>query len=78
MNKFKSMVALCAVVGMLWPTVYAQETRDLGTASPLVFFTDMVRDGGKLIVSYEACDEKACLMEIDMDSLIKELRQWTV
>lgn len=30
MNKFKSMVAVCATVGMLWSTVYAQETRDLG------------------------------------------------
>lgn len=30
MNKFKRMVAVCATVGMLWSTVYAQETRDLG------------------------------------------------
>ena len=30
MNKFKRMVAVCATVGMLWTTVYAQETRDLG------------------------------------------------
>ena len=42
---------------------------------PAVFFTDMVKSGDKLIVSYGACDEKACILEIDFNSLMEELRK---
>ncbi len=43
--------------------------------TPAVFFTDIDRDGDKLLVSYGAADEKACYMELDYNKLIEELRK---
>ena len=45
-------------------------------AIPAIFFTDSVKCGDKLIVSYGACDEKACIMELDCNKIISEVKRF--
>ena len=45
-------------------------------AIPAIFFTDSVKCGDKLIVSYGACNEKACIMELDCNKIISEVKKF--
>jgi predicted GH43/DUF377 family glycosyl hydrolase len=44
--------------------------------TPCVFFTGMVKEGDKLIVSYGAADEFAAVMTLDYNKIIKVLRNY--
>lgn len=43
--------------------------------TPAVFFTDIEKDGDTLLVSYGAADERACLMKLDYNAIVRELRK---
>ena len=45
-------------------------------AIPAIFFTDSVKCGDKIIVAYGACDEKACIIELDYNIVVSEARKY--
>ncbi|MBE7038439.1 MAG: hypothetical protein E7404_06025 [Ruminococcaceae bacterium] len=73
-NDFPKITHLCKEK---WITDTEDFEKPNKSKTPAVFFTDIDKNGDKLIVSYGAADEKACYMELDYNKLIKELRKHT-